>query len=183
MFSRSLNRKYSYHGRSASDVAGRLDEETHSRNETLPQAVKCKMSKFCHECGLRFPESAKFCCECGVRRLALWNSYDRRSRRRRRRHRIVDFRRKVKSNEEKVVRCPKGAARTKRSRVFWKLDSEYFFCQREKDILLYFDILKSFGIHRECFMNILWRSIPVLENVFRGSSCECTLQKKKAEKF
>ncbi|XP_069076496.1 zinc finger C2HC domain-containing protein 1A isoform X4 [Pleurodeles waltl] len=29
-------------------------------------------SKFCHECGTKYPvESAKFCCECGVRRMVL----------------------------------------------------------------------------------------------------------------
>lgn len=29
-------------------------------------------SKFCHECGAKYPvESAKFCCECGVRRMCL----------------------------------------------------------------------------------------------------------------
>ncbi|XP_032672809.1 uncharacterized protein LOC116844843 isoform X2 [Odontomachus brunneus] len=66
----SLNRKYSHHGRSTNDVVGRLDEDV-TRNETPSQTIKCKMSKFCHECGLRFPENAKFCCECGVRRLAL----------------------------------------------------------------------------------------------------------------
>ncbi|XP_014476698.1 PREDICTED: uncharacterized protein LOC106745523 isoform X5 [Dinoponera quadriceps] len=64
----SLNRKYSHHGRSTNDVVGRLDEDV---ARTPSQSTKCKMSKFCHECGLRFPENAKFCCECGVRRLAL----------------------------------------------------------------------------------------------------------------
>ncbi|XP_036142850.1 uncharacterized protein LOC105833680 [Monomorium pharaonis] len=68
----SLNRKCSHHGRSANDAIDRLDEDA-PRNETSPTttAAKYKMSKFCHECGLRFPETAKFCCECGVRRLAL----------------------------------------------------------------------------------------------------------------
>ena len=29
-----------------------------------------KMSKFCHECGTKYPvENAKFCCECGMKRL------------------------------------------------------------------------------------------------------------------
>ncbi|XP_019697762.1 uncharacterized protein LOC105185288 isoform X2 [Harpegnathos saltator] len=55
---------------STNDVIGRLDEDA-AGNGTPSQTVKCKMSKFCHECGLRFPENAKFCCECGVRRLAL----------------------------------------------------------------------------------------------------------------
>ncbi|XP_031778603.1 uncharacterized protein LOC100679241 isoform X3 [Nasonia vitripennis] len=32
---------------------------------------KLKLSKFCHECGAKFPDSAKFCCECGVKRLTL----------------------------------------------------------------------------------------------------------------
>ncbi|XP_050448822.1 uncharacterized protein LOC126849950 [Cataglyphis hispanica] len=69
----SLNRKYSHHGRSTNDVIGRLDEDVPVRNETSPTqtTIKCKLSKFCHECGQRFPETAKFCCECGVRRLAL----------------------------------------------------------------------------------------------------------------
>ncbi|XP_077273910.1 uncharacterized protein LOC143903811 isoform X2 [Temnothorax americanus] len=68
----SLNRKYSHHGRSANDTIDRLDEDA-PENGTSPiqTAAKCKMSKFCHECGQRFPETAKFCCECGVRRLAL----------------------------------------------------------------------------------------------------------------
>ncbi|KGL73223.1 Zinc finger C2HC domain-containing protein 1A, partial [Tinamus guttatus] len=30
------------------------------------------LSKFCHECGTRYPvEWAKFCCECGIRRMAV----------------------------------------------------------------------------------------------------------------
>ena len=30
------------------------------------------LSKFCHECGTRYPvATAKFCCECGVRRMAV----------------------------------------------------------------------------------------------------------------
>lgn len=71
----SLNRKYLHHGRSTNDVIGRFDEDV-PRNETSPiqTSIKCKLSKFCHECGQRFPETAKFCCECGVRRLALWNT-------------------------------------------------------------------------------------------------------------
>jgi len=29
-----------------------------------------KLSKFCHECGTKYPvENAKFCCECGMKRL------------------------------------------------------------------------------------------------------------------
>ncbi|KYN06700.1 Succinate dehydrogenase [ubiquinone] flavoprotein subunit, mitochondrial, partial [Cyphomyrmex costatus] len=68
----SLNRKYSHHGRSANDMIDRLDEDA-PRNGTSPTqtTIKYKMSKFCHECGQRFPETAKFCCECGVKRLAL----------------------------------------------------------------------------------------------------------------
>ncbi|XP_011633449.2 uncharacterized protein LOC105424752 [Pogonomyrmex barbatus] len=68
----SLNRKYSHHGRSANDVIDRLDEDVPRNRSSPTQTItKCKMSKFCHECGQRFPETAKFCCECGVRRLAL----------------------------------------------------------------------------------------------------------------
>ncbi|XP_034182119.2 uncharacterized protein LOC117605204 isoform X2 [Osmia lignaria lignaria] len=71
----SLNRKYSHHGRSTNDVAGRLEEDLPrcKRREAdgLTGLAKCKMSKFCHECGSKFPKTAKFCCECGVRRLVL----------------------------------------------------------------------------------------------------------------
>ncbi|XP_054005231.1 uncharacterized protein LOC128890603 [Hylaeus anthracinus] len=71
----SLNRKYSHHGRSTNDVAGRLDEDLprHNRRDGdgVTSTPKCKMSKFCHECGSKFPETAKFCCECGIRRLVL----------------------------------------------------------------------------------------------------------------
>lgn len=38
-------------------------------NSTLKNV---KMSKFCHECGSKFPvDTAKFCIECGVKRLLL----------------------------------------------------------------------------------------------------------------
>ncbi|XP_043254218.1 uncharacterized protein LOC122398440 [Colletes gigas] len=70
----SLNRKYSHHGRSTNDVAGRLEEDSrHQRrhDDGVATSTKCKMSKFCHECGSKFPETAKFCCECGIRRLVL----------------------------------------------------------------------------------------------------------------
>ncbi|XP_076182971.1 uncharacterized protein LOC143154845 [Ptiloglossa arizonensis] len=69
----SLNRKYSHHGRSTNDVVGRLEEDLprHNRRNGDTLQSKCKMSKFCHECGSRFPETAKFCCECGIRRLVL----------------------------------------------------------------------------------------------------------------
>jgi len=31
-----------------------------------------KLSKFCHECGTKYPvENAKFCCECGMKRLYI----------------------------------------------------------------------------------------------------------------
>ncbi|XP_056378177.1 zinc finger C2HC domain-containing protein 1A [Hyla sarda] len=31
-----------------------------------------QLTKFCHECGTRYPvQSAKFCCECGVRRMVV----------------------------------------------------------------------------------------------------------------
>ncbi|XP_046629126.1 uncharacterized protein LOC124309452 isoform X8 [Neodiprion virginianus] len=68
----SLNRKCSNHGRSTNDVGSRIEQEPllkHGDAEVTPG--KLKMSKFCHECGSRFPEPAKFCCECGVKRLVL----------------------------------------------------------------------------------------------------------------
>lgn len=31
-----------------------------------------QLSKFCHECGTKYPvEWAKFCCECGIRRMVV----------------------------------------------------------------------------------------------------------------
>ncbi|CAL7946937.1 unnamed protein product [Xylocopa violacea] len=71
----SLNRKYSHHGRSTNDVAARFDEDSSRNNRRNVDGTtampKCKMSKYCHECGSKFPETAKFCCECGIRRLVL----------------------------------------------------------------------------------------------------------------
>ncbi|XP_074100135.1 uncharacterized protein LOC141528125 isoform X3 [Cotesia typhae] len=67
----SLNRKYS-NGRN--DTTGRLEEESsllRRRENEIISNLKSKMSKFCHECGTKFPETAKFCCECGIQRLAL----------------------------------------------------------------------------------------------------------------
>ncbi|XP_012287554.1 uncharacterized protein LOC105703612 isoform X2 [Orussus abietinus] len=68
----SLNRKYFNHGCSVNDGGSRLDDDIGSgpRDDT-GTPVKYKMSKFCHECGSKFPETAKFCCECGIKRLAL----------------------------------------------------------------------------------------------------------------
>ncbi|XP_046629089.1 uncharacterized protein LOC124309452 isoform X3 [Neodiprion virginianus] len=57
---------------STNDVGSRIEQEPllkHGDAEVTPG--KLKMSKFCHECGSRFPEPAKFCCECGVKRLVL----------------------------------------------------------------------------------------------------------------
>ncbi|XP_011347401.2 uncharacterized protein LOC105285127 isoform X2 [Ooceraea biroi] len=57
---------------STTDMTGRFDEDVTRNGTSLIQTTtKCKMSKFCHECGQRFPETAKFCCECGIKRLAL----------------------------------------------------------------------------------------------------------------
>ncbi|XP_015593821.1 cell wall protein DAN4 isoform X2 [Cephus cinctus] len=66
----SLNRKYSNHGRSGEDVVA-LGSRRFYEEDVPGSPPRCKMSKFCHECGSRFPETAKFCCECGVRRLAF----------------------------------------------------------------------------------------------------------------
>ncbi|XP_015186817.1 PREDICTED: myb-like protein A [Polistes dominula] len=79
----SLNRKYSNHGRSSSsngnnDTSNLMEENLmvsrNNRRENNQSAItktKCRMSRFCHECGSRFPETAKYCCQCGVKRLAL----------------------------------------------------------------------------------------------------------------
>ena len=45
-----------------------LDQE----NNTFDEKQNALPSKFCHECGSRYPISkAKFCCECGVKRIML----------------------------------------------------------------------------------------------------------------
>ncbi|XP_043275193.1 uncharacterized protein [Venturia canescens] len=70
----SLNRKYSNHGRSTNEMIGRHEEDSplHRREaETVGSITRSKLSKFCHECGSKFPDTAKFCCECGIKRLAL----------------------------------------------------------------------------------------------------------------
>ena len=71
----SLNRKYSHHGRSTNDVVGCFDEDLLRNNrqdsDGVTNMTKCKMSKYCHRCGFKFPETAKFCCECGIKRLVL----------------------------------------------------------------------------------------------------------------
>ncbi|XP_043684372.1 bromodomain-containing protein DDB_G0270170-like isoform X3 [Vespula pensylvanica] len=72
----SLNRKYSNHGRSSNnDTTNRMEDNISRNNRRESQSsiskTKCRMSRFCHECGSRFPETAKFCCQCGVKRLAL----------------------------------------------------------------------------------------------------------------
>ncbi|XP_063984209.1 uncharacterized protein LOC135166123 isoform X2 [Diachasmimorpha longicaudata] len=68
----SLNRKYS-NGCSTTDVPTKLNDQTplRHRDHELSSSLKSKMSKFCHECGTKFPQTAKFCCECGVQRLAI----------------------------------------------------------------------------------------------------------------
>jgi len=52
----SYNSEYNNTREDAGEVDGQAGQKT----------------KFCHECGTKFPvESAKFCCECGVRRMWL----------------------------------------------------------------------------------------------------------------
>ena len=50
-------------------------QETASHSATRGQregSAGKKLSKFCHECGTKYPvENAKFCCECGIRRLYI----------------------------------------------------------------------------------------------------------------
>jgi len=42
-------------------------DELHAKSRSQPQG-----SKFCHECGARFPvTNAKFCCECGIKRIEI----------------------------------------------------------------------------------------------------------------
>lgn len=40
---------------------------------SLPAKKSNRLTKFCHECGTKYPlDCAKFCVECGIKRLVLW---------------------------------------------------------------------------------------------------------------
>ncbi|XP_073252332.1 uncharacterized protein [Porites lutea] len=43
-----------------------------NRGQQRERSAGRKLSKFCHECGTKYPvENAKFCCECGMKRLYI----------------------------------------------------------------------------------------------------------------
>ncbi|KAJ8712362.1 hypothetical protein PYW07_005204 [Mythimna separata] len=47
-------------------------EASLARRRDAPAAPRARLSRFCHECGNKFPvDSAKFCIECGVKRLVV----------------------------------------------------------------------------------------------------------------
>lgn len=49
-----------------------IESPSSSGSETTPPKSPQRMSRFCHECGSKYPLScAKFCVECGVKRLVL----------------------------------------------------------------------------------------------------------------
>nr|CAD7394039.1 unnamed protein product [Timema cristinae] len=53
-------------------VRRRAKSPPHLSPLIVNQPPLSKMSKFCHECGHKYPLNvAKFCCECGVRRLVI----------------------------------------------------------------------------------------------------------------
>nr|CAD7196947.1 unnamed protein product [Timema douglasi] len=53
-------------------VRRRAKSPPHLSPLIVNQPPLLKMSKFCHECGHKYPLNvAKFCCECGVRRLVI----------------------------------------------------------------------------------------------------------------
>ncbi|KAL1006625.1 hypothetical protein UPYG_G00074630 [Umbra pygmaea] len=63
-----------------SQSSGRLNnrkasnpETSNSRNDSKSETANGGlMTKFCHECGTKYPvDWAKFCCECGVRRMGI----------------------------------------------------------------------------------------------------------------
>ncbi|CAG4942364.1 unnamed protein product [Parnassius apollo] len=56
--------------RSRQDLSSSSSESSlHRAKETSPQP---RLSRFCHECGNKFPvDTAKFCIECGVKRLVV----------------------------------------------------------------------------------------------------------------
>ncbi|CAH0563982.1 unnamed protein product [Brassicogethes aeneus] len=74
----SLQRKTPKHRSRAAKLAPleppkRPDSTSSSGSEQIaPKECNQKLSKFCHECGNKYPvTSAKFCVECGVKRLIL----------------------------------------------------------------------------------------------------------------
>ncbi|MBN3279061.1 ZC21A protein, partial [Polyodon spathula] len=58
------NRRKTYNADSYSSSCG--ENKSNGRNSSG------QLSKFCHECGTKYPvEWAKFCCECGVKRMCI----------------------------------------------------------------------------------------------------------------
>ncbi|KAM4687882.1 zinc finger C2HC domain-containing protein 1A [Discoglossus pictus] len=59
-------------GKIGNDVGDHSNSMNGGRLKGGDGNVSGQLTKFCHECGTKFPvEWAKFCCECGVRRMVL----------------------------------------------------------------------------------------------------------------
>ncbi|XP_077126813.1 zinc finger C2HC domain-containing protein 1A isoform X1 [Ranitomeya variabilis] len=75
----SANKRKTYNAESYSrpdkmgyDTGDHSDAMNGGRMKTGDNNGSGQMTKFCHECGTKYPvQSAKFCCECGVRRMVL----------------------------------------------------------------------------------------------------------------
>lgn len=60
-------------GKTGNDTADYLSSVNGGSSKNSEGNSSVQLSKFCHECGTRYPvEWAKFCCECGIRRMVVW---------------------------------------------------------------------------------------------------------------
>ncbi|KAM9308397.1 zinc finger C2HC domain-containing protein 1A [Gastrophryne carolinensis] len=76
----SANKKKPYNAETYSRPDGKLgyisadhtDAINGLRTKSEDNNTSAQLTKFCHECGTKYPvQWAKFCCECGVRRMVL----------------------------------------------------------------------------------------------------------------
>ncbi|XP_040520981.1 zinc finger C2HC domain-containing protein 1A isoform X7 [Gallus gallus] len=59
-------------GKTGNDTADYLSSVNGGSSKNSEGNSSVQLSKFCHECGTRYPvEWAKFCCECGIRRMVV----------------------------------------------------------------------------------------------------------------
>ncbi|XP_065609689.1 zinc finger C2HC domain-containing protein 1A isoform X3 [Cyrtonyx montezumae] len=59
-------------GKTGNDTTDGLSSVNGGSSKNSEGNSSVQLSKFCHECGTRYPvEWAKFCCECGIRRMVV----------------------------------------------------------------------------------------------------------------
>ncbi|XP_053323548.1 zinc finger C2HC domain-containing protein 1A [Spea bombifrons] len=76
----SVNKRKTYNaenysrsdGKTEYDAADQSDSINGGRMKGVDSNASGQQTKFCHECGTKYPvQWAKFCCECGVKRMVL----------------------------------------------------------------------------------------------------------------